>query len=289
MKDYDIEYEVSLKKYNTYGIDVTAKYVFHPDGNVELIEILKYLKKNNIPYYILGSGSNVILPDNYFNGAIIKLDLIDHIEMRKDCMYVASGVQLATFINAMLAHGFTNMAPLMGIPGTIGGAIIGNAGSYGTDIFSHLVDITFLNDNYEIKTIPAANVDHGYRYSEFKKYNCIILGATFSYFSGNVNEAKQMIKENITKRVRTQPLEYKNAGSVFKNPEGFSAGALIEECGLKGYKIGDAMVSEKHANFIVNTGNATSNDIKSLINFVKDVVYQKKGITLELEQIIVNW
>ena len=231
----------------------------------------------------------MIFPDDNFDGAIIKLDLMDTIKFSGDSVFVSAGVTLGTLINAMLDKGFVNLAPLMGIPGTLGGAIVGNAGSYGTDMFSNLEEVMFINNNFELISIPSDNIKHGYRYSEFKNYNFIIVGAKIKCIRGNVRDAKKMIQENINKRVSTQPLEFKNAGSVFKNPEGLSAGALIEECGMKGFKINDAMVSEKHANFIVNLNSATSHDILEVIDCVRNYVKEKKGIDLELEQIVVKW
>jgi UDP-N-acetylmuramate dehydrogenase len=289
MSNIKVDYNVSLKNLCTYGIGSTAKYLYHPKSNAELIEILKQLDSSNVRWYIIGSGSNVIFPDEPFDGALIKLDLMQDIIFKEGCVFVSSGVLLSTLINKMLDHKYVNLAPLMGIPGTVGGAIVDNAGSYGTDTFSNLEEIILLNNNYEIERIPSDSVRHGNRYSEFKGYNSVILGAKFKCVSGDVKEARKLINENVTKRAQTQPLEFRNAGSVFKNPEGFSAGALIEQCGLKGFRINDAMVSEKHANFIVNTRNATSKDIIELIGVMQDVVKKKKGIDLELEQIIIKW
>ena len=208
---------------------------------------------------------------------------------KDDYVYVSSGVLLSTLINRMLDHKYVNLAPLMGIPGTVGGAIVDNAGSYGTDIFSNLIEIDMLNNNYEIEHVPSSSIGHGYRYSDFKGYNCVIIGAKFKVVKGDVHEAKKQINEYVTKRAQTQPLGTRNAGSVFKNPEGMSAGALIEDCGLKGFRINDAVVSEKHANFIINERGATSHDILELIEVIKDTVRQKKGVELELEQIVIRW
>ena len=290
MDNYVVNYNADLKTLNSYGINTSAKYLFHPRNNEEVQDIIKLLNNDGIKWYILGDGSNVILPDDSFDGAIIKLDLIDKYEKVDNKVYVSSGMRLSTFINKMLDDKFVNLAPLMGIPGTVGGAIVGNAGSYGTDIFSNLIDILVLNENLEIVRIDKENIEYGYRYTEFKENNkIVILGATFNAQSGNILEAKELIKNNMLKRINTQPLEFKNAGSVFKNPNGYSAGALIEECGLKGYSINDAKVSEKHANFIINVANAQSSDIIQLISFIRDEVSKKKGIELELEQVILKW
>lgn len=289
MSKYKLDFNVSLKNLCTYGTGGTAKYLYHPKSNNELIDIIKQLDSSNVKWYIIGSGSNVIFPDEPFDGALIKLDLMQDIVFKDGSVIVSSGVLLSTLINKMLDHKYVNLAPLMGIPGTVGGAIVDNAGSYGTDTFSNLEEIFLLNNNYEIEHIPSDSVRHGNRYSEFKGYNSVILGAKFKCVPGDVREARKLITENVTKRAQTQPLEFRNAGSVFKNPEGFSAGALIEQCGLKGFRINDAMVSEKHANFIINVRNATSHDILELIDVVRDTVKQKKGIDLELEQIIIKW
>ena len=289
MKDVEMLKNVNLQKYNTYGIGGTCKYLIKPKSIMELKDTLKRLKEEKISWYILGSGSNVILPDTDYNGAIIKLDNMQDFAIDNDLITVSSGMLLSVFINKMLELGYTNYASLMGIPGTIGGAIVGNAGVKGITIFDYLVSVKVLEPNGDIIILNKEDIDYTYRNTEFKGTKRIILEATFKGIKGNALEAREKIKETLEKRKNTQPLEYKNAGSVFKNPDGCAAGAIIEQTGLKGLQIGDAQVSEKHANFIINLGNAKSSDIINLIKEIKDKVKEAYNIDLELEQIIVKW
>lgn len=278
---------VNLKQYNTYKINAMARFMYEPENVEELKDLLKNLNIKNIKYYILGGGSNVILPDENFDGAIIKLALKD-LEIKDDITFVGAGYNLNSFIKKTIDEGYTNLSNLYGIPGTVGGAIRGNAGANGSEIFDDLVSVLVLQDN-DVKLINAYNIEHSYRHTSFKENNDIIFGGVFKSEKGDTKKAWEIINENLEKRKNSQPLEYPSAGSVFKNPEGLSAGKLIDECGLKGYKVGGAQISEKHANFIINLDNATSSDIISLIEIVKEKVKKEKGIDLELEQEIVKW
>ena len=290
MKEYGlVEENVDLKKYNTYGIGGVASYLVRVESIEKLGLLLKYLNNNNISWYVLGGGSNVLLPDEDYDGVIIKLDALNSITINKDIIKAEAGVTLGNFVKVLLDEGYTNYAPLMGIPGTLGGAIIGNAGSFGVSIMDYLVDVTIMDSNGVIKTLNKENIKYDYRYTEFKGKKDIIVSATFKGIKGNVAEAKEQIKINLEKRKNTQPLEYKNAGSVFKNPPEYSAGYLIEYVGLKDFAVGGAKVSEKHANFIINFHNATSRDIIKLIGIIQDKVFEKFYIELKLEQVIVKW
>lgn len=289
MNEFDVIYNVDLKKYNTYGIGGKSKYLIKPRNLEELENVIKYLKDNSISWHIIGSGSNIILPDDDYDGAIIKLDYINELLIEDDFAYAGAGENLNSLIKKLLDMGYVNLATLYGIPGTLGGALIGNAGANNKEIYDDILSIT-IYDNGEFKTINKENITYSYRNTEFKnKQNIIVLGATIKLEKGDSKAAWDMIKSNLENRKNKQPLEYKNAGSVFKNPKLESAGKLIEECNLKGYKINDAMVSLKHANFIINLKNATSHDIIELIEYIKNKVKEEKGIELELEQIIFKW
>lgn len=289
MREYGEVLEwVDLKKYNTYGIGGKAKYLIKPFKD-KVGDLLNYLDNSNINWYILGKGSNVILPDNDFDGAIISLENLNEIVIKDDVCSVGSGVLLSNLVNKSLDNGFVNLAPLMGIPGALGAAILGNVGAYGKEIFDFVKDVTFIDESNKVVTLPKEKIDHRYRYTEFKNKKVIILGATLLLEKGNVEEARNIIKENLLKRKNSQPLEFRNAGSVFKNPDGAAAGKLIDDAGLKETTVGGAMVSAKHANFIVNFNNAQSSDIIGLINLIKKEIKKIYNIDLELEQIIVNW
>ena len=266
-------------------------------------KILKELKEKNNSDLLLFGMLSTEHPDiaktyeqkisKYFESGIVVIDkhedaeALKDLEIKDDITFVGAGYNLNSFIKKTIDEGYTNLANLYGIPGTVGGAIRGNAGANGSEIFDYLVSVLVLQDN-DVKLINAYNIEHSYRHTSFKENNDIIFGGVFKSEKGDTKKAWKIINENLEKRKNSQPLEYPSAGSVFKNPEGLSAGKLIDECGLKGYKVGGAQISEKHANFIINLDNATSSDIISLIEIVKEKVKKEKGIDLELEQEIVK-
>ena len=290
MKEYGKVLEnVDLKKYNTYGIGGIARFLVSPYSVTHLQGLLEYLNSNNIPWYILGGGSNVILPDDDFAGAIISLKKIDQYEVEKDVINVGAGICLGVMVKKMLDDGFTNYGSLMGIPGLLGGAIVGNAGAYGISIFDYLISVTVMDRNGNISILKKDDIKYDYRYTELKNNGVIVIAASFLGIKGSVAEELEKIEDNMQKRKSTQPLEYKNAGSVFRNPPNFSAGYLIEHAGLKGLTIGGAKVSERHANFIINYNNAKSRDIIELIGVIKKEVKLRFNEELKLEQVIVKW
>ena len=280
---------IDLKKYNTYGIGGIAKYMVFPSSEEKLVKLLDYIKNEKMSWYILGGGSNVIIPDEDYDGVIINLKELNNYEFDKDIINAESGISLGKLVNVMLDAGNTNLSSIMGIPGLLGGAIIGNAGAYGTSIFDYIISIKFIDEDGNIKELNKEEIKYDYRWTEFKEKKVIVLSAKIKCINGNVAEAKEKIKENLEKRRKSQPLEYKNAGSVFRNPPSHAAGYLIEHSGLKGIIVGGAMVSEKHANFIINFNNATSRDIIKLVELIKSKVKDVYNVELELEQVKVNW
>lgn len=290
MKEYGILKEnVSLKNYNTYKIGGKVKYLIKPYDINNLILLLDYLKTNKINYFIIGKGSNIILPDQDYNGAIILLDNLSKISIKDNYVNVESGISLNNFILKLVNENIKGLENLCGIPGTLGGAVVQNAGCYNSTISDYLESVTYL-ENGIIKTIKKDECNFEYRNSIFKKNkNLIVLSCTFKLEKGNKEDMLSIIKEHNLKRKNTQPLLYPNAGSVFKNPINNSAGKLIDELGLKNYHINDAYISEKHANFIINKGNAKSKDIINLIKYIKKEVKNKYDIDLELEQEIIEY
>jgi len=284
----DIIENASLTNYNTYGIETSSKYLIKPNSLNNLKELIKFLNKEKINYYVLGGGSNVILPDNKFDGAIISLEDLNNFEINDTHVKVEAGIILSKFIMECINNSLGGLEYLALIPGSLGGALYGNAGVSDKCIYDYLESITILRDN-EIITLNKNDIKYSYRNTMFKGSKDIIVAATFNLIKEDIVKLKEVVKENRIKRLNSQPLEYKNAGSVFKNPEGDYAGRLIESLGLKGYTIGGAQISEKHANFIINIGNATGSDIRNLINYIKDKVYNSYNIELELEQIIIDW
>jgi UDP-N-acetylmuramate dehydrogenase len=275
----------SLKKYNTYQIGGSSKYIIFPNSIDNLINLIQKLNKENVKYYLLGNGSNVILPDDDFDGVIIILIELNKINIDNDYVTVETGAMLNYLNSYLLNLGYVNFIDLSMIPGTIGASVKGNAGAYGSNISDTLESITVLINN-EIKVLKKSDIEFNYRSSNI---DGIILSAMFKLVKGNVTLAKKEMQEKALKRIRTQPLDYPSCGSVFRNPDNTSAGKLIEEAGFKGKVIGGAKVSEKHANFIINYRDAKSSDIIELINAIKSSVYDKNKISLVLEQKIVKW
>lgn len=280
---------VSFKTLTTYKTGGFAKLVVYPFDIKKLQELLKYLKQNNIKYKIFGNGSNILASDKTYDGIIIKLSNLNDMSFNDGILNVSAGYNLVSLANDMCKKGYTGLEFACGIPGTIGGAIYMNAGAYLKDIGSLTQEVTVLDENFNIKKLSNKDLDLGYRHSVFMNNKYIILSAVLKLEKGDQEYINALIKERKKRRQSTQPLEYSSAGSVFRNPKDLYAGKLIEDSNLKGCTIGNAKVSEKHANFIVNTGNATSNDIKELMTLVKDKVKEKYNIELHEEQELFNW
>lgn len=285
---YEYYKNVSLKKYNTYKIDVNCDYLVYPKSIPELQELLKYLKDNNIHYLILGNGSNVILARPNFD-VVIKLDRINNIEIKDNIVIAGAGVSLIKLSNICMENNLNGLSFAGGIPGLLGASTAMNAGAYKEDMASIVKEVKVLTPNLEIKTMKNSELEYAYRDSFLKRnkdFICVEVTLSLEY------EDKEIIKHRMLdrrdRRISSQPVNMPSAGSVFRNPEGLSAGKLIEDIGLKGYTIGGAQVSEKHANFIINASNATYEDIISLIDYIKEKVKEKYNINLILEQEIVR-
>lgn len=281
-----IKKDVLLKDYTTYKVGGSPKYgVVSPVNIDELITILKHVRKNGIKYKILGNGSNVIFNDKGYDGLIIKLDEWNDIQIFGREITVGAGYSLMRLAMKASLSNLTGLEFATGIPGTVGGAVFMNAGAYLSDMGYVIKSIKVLTPDYNIIEIDNKDLNFHYRTSFLKlnpDYVCLEAHIVLKY--GKKEEIMKLIADRKARRVETQPLEYPSAGSVFRNPPGDSAGRIIESLGLKGMKIGGAMVSEKHANFIINTGSATGEEIKELINKVRDIVKEKTGIELILEQ-----
>lgn len=280
---------VDLKKYNTYKVPATSKYFVDVFDEASLVELIKFLKENNVEYYVVGNGSNIIFPQNEFSGVIIKLSELNKIDIDDDEVEVGAGVMLPKLVNETVNNCLQGLEWASGIPGTVGGAVMGNAGAYLSEIFDFIVSIKVLEDG-EIKILQKSDVNYSYRHTSLKdRKGIIILSCKLKLEKGNSDESFTLMKKRMERRIESQPLEYPNAGSVFRNPEGDYAGRLIESCGLKGKTLGGAMVSEKHANFIVNYNNATCDDVRNLVKLVHDEVLKQTGVDLILEQEIIDW
>ena len=275
----------SLLNYNTYRLDTKCKLLVFPRDIFEFQEIMYIL--NGSKYFILGNGSNIILPD-YYDGVVIKLKYFNNYNIFDEYIEVDSGVMINKLSMELSKLGYKGFEWASGIPGTIGGCIYNNAGCYGSEISDNLIDVTVFCDN-KIYCLRKDELSFSYRNSTFKMNNkFVILKAKFKFEKGDPEELLDLIKVRTNKRIESQPLEYPSCGSVFRNPDGFIAGKLIDEANLKGKCVGGAMVSNKHANFIINNGNATPEDIIKLINEIKDTIKKNYNIDLVLEQEIIK-
>lgn len=303
-----IKKDVLLKNYTTFKIGGQAKYFFEAKNKEDLIKAVVAAKKNKLPFFILGNGSNVLAEDDGFNGLIIKtksskLKTKNHnskteprrvgarVKMKTKfssplkTIYAETGTPLSMLVSKAIKNGLMGVEWAVGVPGSAGGAICGNAGAFGKAMGDIVKSVEVLEiTRAKLKTFKNQDCKFGYRDSIFKKNkNLIILSAELQLKKGNKKEIKEKIKEYLEYRKKNQPLNFSSAGSVFQNSPGFSAGELIEKCGLKGKRIGNAKISEKHANFIVNLGGAKSVDVKKLIALAKKEVKNKFKIDLEEE------
>lgn len=285
---YEYYKNISLKRYNTYKLDVMCEYLIYPKDIEELLELLKYLKENKIKYLILGNGSNVILAKPSFD-VVIKLDRLNNIDIKDNIVTASSGVSLIKLSNLCMEKGLNGLAFAGGIPGLLGASVAMNAGAYKEDMASIVRDVKVITPRGEIITMKNSELEYSYRDSFLKRnkeYICIEATLELKY------ENKELIRNKMIdrrdRRISSQPVNMPSAGSVFRNPPNLSAGKLIEDLGLKGYTIGGAQISEKHANFIINKSNATYDDIISLIEYIKKKVKEKYDIDLILEQEIVR-
>ena len=246
----------------------------------DIQKIIKFVKENNISIHIIGNGSNILV---YDDGIVLSIGL-DNIEIENENkIIVGAGVRLGKLAQVLLQNELTGFEELSGIPGTIGGAIYMNAGAYGTEIKDVITKVIAIDMEGNKKEFKNSDLKFEYRNSIFKKEKYIIVEAELELQKGNYDKIKEKMKQYLESRKKKQPLEYPNAGSTFKRGDNFVTAQLIDEAGLKGYTIGGAMVSTKHAGFIVNKGNATCKDVLELIDYIKSEINKKFGINIELE------
>lgn len=291
IKRHNLEYyeEANLKRYNTYRLSTICKYLILPKDKEELRDLLKYIKEKELKYIVLGNGSNVIFKDDYYDGIVILLNKLNKLSIDDDTIEVYAGYSLQKLAIDTCSLGLEGLEFACGIPGFIGASIAMNAGAYNSSLAEVVEKVEVINRNFEFVTMTKEELDFEYRSSIFKKEkDYIIVSAVLKLSRGNKEEILEKISKRRVKRLETQPLDMPSAGSVFRNPPNMPAGALIEQCGLKGYNINGAEVSKKHANFIVNTGGATGKDIIKLIEKIKTEVKEKFQTDLILEQIIVD-
>lgn len=270
-----------LSKYTSFRIGGPADYYLEPLDREDLVRLVRFLQEKKIPYVLIGSGSNLLASDEGIRGAVINVGRgITKLTAEGNVVTAEAGVKMAKFVDFCIQRGLKGVEMLPGIPGTIGGAVVMNAGAYGGEISDYLVEVEVVRDG-NIITVKKADAGYGYRRSGFGRD--VVLSATFQLPLGDKAELMKLRRELLVKRNQSQPLNLPNSGSVFKNPTGTYAAKLIENAGLKGRAIGNAQISEKHGNFIINKGKATAADVLSLIRLARTTVAEKFGVELELE------
>ena len=280
---------VNIKKYTTYHAGGIATCLVIPKDVDKLIVLLKYLKENNIKHKILGNGSNLIFSDSLYDGVLIKLDKLDKLEITGNKIVVGAGYNLIKLAIKTANLSLTGLEFASGIPGTIGGAVFMNAGAYGGEMKDIVASVHAVSpDGKEERDFTGEEMNFGYRRSILQDNGWIATDVTFNLTSGNVEEISAKMKDLNARRNAKQPVNYPSAGSTFKRPEGYFAGKLIEDAGLKGLTVGGAQVSTLHSGFIINKGGATATDILQLIALVQNTVYDKFGVMLEPEVRIIG-
>ena len=271
-----------MSKHTSFKTGGNARFFVKAYSVNEIKDVLKIVKENKIPLFILGNGTNLLVKDDGFDGIVLQIKL-DNIKIEDNIVTVDASVKNAVFANKVLEKSLTGFEFASGIPGTIGGAIKMNAGAYGNEMKDIVQEVTYIDFDGNINTISNKQCEFEYRNSIFFKLNCVILQTKLKLEYGNKKEIQNKIKELVIQRKEKQPLEYPNAGSTFKRGTDFITAKIIDECGLKGYSIGGAEVSQKHAGFIINKNNATSKDILDLIKYVQSIVKEKTGKEIKLE------
>jgi UDP-N-acetylmuramate dehydrogenase len=277
-----ILYNEPMKKHTTVKVGGNADVVLLPINVDEIKNVLNFAREKNIPYYIIGSGSNLLVTDDDVHALIIKLtNKFGRVYVNEDIITVDAGAAMPYVASIAKKNSLAGFEFASGIPGTIGGGVRMNAGAYGSCIEEIFLQATYIDDKGNICVLNKEEMKFGYRHSFFlENPNFIIVSAKFRLKKGKIEEIEEKMNQNKLARIEKQPLDYPNFGSVFKRPEGFFVGKLVTDAGLKGYTIGGAQVSNKHAGFIINTGNATCRDIVELIKYVQKEVYDKFKVNL---------
>ncbi len=279
----------SMSRHTTFRTGGPASLFISPENRDQLGKVLDLLKRLQMPFFVIGNGSNLLVSDKGYEGAVISLSRFGSIELKGEKSILAGAGALNSAIASFARdRGLTGFEFAAGIPGTIGGAMIMNAGAYGGEMKMITGEVEVIDPNGEVLCLDNATMEFGYRTSAIKGRGHIVLSALLNLEKGDPEEIAGRMKELALKRKEKQPLEYPSAGSTFKRPEGYFAGKLIEDAGLRGFSVGDACVSEKHCGFVVNKGAATSSDIYSLICKVKERVYEDSGVELEPEVVMIG-
>lgn len=278
-----------MSRHTTFRTGGPASLFIRPENKGQLVEVMALIKKLGTEFFVLGNGSNLLVSDEGFDGVVISLSKMNDIHLEGDNdIYAEAGAMNSQIAAFARDNGLKNFEFAAGIPGTIGGAMIMNAGAYGGEMKLVTRSVTVLSPEGEIMVLDNASMEFGYRSSAIKGRGYIVISVLLSLEKGDKETITQNMQELAAKRREKQPLEFPSAGSTFKRPEGYFAGKLIEDAGLRGFSVGDAAVSEKHCGFVINKGNATSAEVYELICEVRKRVYENSGVTLEPEVIMLG-
>jgi UDP-N-acetylmuramate dehydrogenase len=259
-----------------------------PEGAADVQAVLRFCREERVPYLVLGGGSNLLVRDGGFRGVVLHLEgVFTQLRVEGKRVWAGAGVRLSRLVAFCSKLGLSGVECLAGVPGTVGGAVRGNAGAFGGSIADHLVAVRLLTSEGDEHVYSRDRMEFSYRRSSLPE-GCVILEAAFDLEQGDTREIRRRISANLVQRNQGQPVEWRSAGSVFKNPPGEYAGRLVEKAGLKGVRVGGACISPKHGNFIINLGGATAADILALIDLMQRQVREKMQVELELEVRIVG-
>jgi len=280
-----VRYDEPLKNHTTFKIGGNCIALIEPREVSDIVETIKICRENSIKFFVIGNGSNLLVPDEGYNGVIIKLKSeFSTIQVEGEYLIVNSGAKLSEVYTVAYENSLTGFEFASGIPGTIGGAIYMNAGAYGGEMKDIVESVQVLDlDNFELRELKNEELEFSYRKSIIQRKNYIVTTIKLKLQKGNKEEINAVYEDLRERRNSKQPLNFGSAGSTFKRPEGHFASKLIEDTGLKGYHINDAWVSEKHSGFVVNKGNASYKEVMELIEYVQKVVFEKFGVKLETE------
>ena len=289
LHEENIKLDESMKKHTSFRVGGVADILVKPRNEEEIIDVINLFKKENIPYLVMGNGSNMLVKDGGIRGVVIKIsDSFNYFEINENQVVANSGAMLSIIGKAVLKSDLKGFEFASGIPGTLGGAITMNAGAYGGEMKDIIESVRVIDENGEILELENEEMKFSYRNSIVKEKNYIVLSAKINLQKGDYDEIKSTMDEMTKKRVNNQPLNLPSGGRTFKRPEGYIAAKLIQDANLKGLTLRGAQVSEKHSGFIVNTGEATAKDIINLIDIVKNIVKLKFNVELEEEIKIVG-
>ena len=284
----NIEIDALMKNHTSFKVGGPVDILVTPESFEQVVDVIKLCKENNIPYYIIGNGTNLLVKDGGIRGVVIKLCKLDNIKVNGEKIIAQSGAQLKDVSDAAADNSLTGFEFACGIPGSIGGAAAMNAGAYNGEISNVIESAKIINNSGNIVVINKEELELGYRMSSILKNGYTVLEVTFKLNKGDQQKIVDRINDLNKRRSEKQPLEYPSAGSTFKRPEGYFAAKLIEDTGLKGISVGDAEVSTKHSGFIINKGDATAADVLNLIKLVQQRVKSKFDVELYTEVRIIG-